>query len=447
MALAPHKTTLKRSTSLESQLKTFGWILLAVIAGLLSWVMYLLDASMLMVLTVCTLVLLPFGMCLGWFYRQLSTPFYRLTTLVEAIRLEDHSLRAYNPYQGGVVHDLYQEIGALSDDLQQRKDIYSQHTMLIYHLIEQLDTPIAVFSEKLLLSHANAAFSQHLNKPWQSMRHGAATRLGMTLDDNKQWVFTEQQNDHTHVWQDGQNWQIRQSHFLQDGQKYHLVILIDIEHALREQQQQSWQQIIRVMSHEINNSLTPIKSLAQTLAAQPGLEPRSQQALDVIVDRSVSLQQFVSRYGSVSKRLKLQPTWIDSQLLERQLSTLFTTHPIEFDNQVDKIWADPVLLEQVLINLLKNAAEASEAGGPAIKLTLKKQQNHILIEVQDRGQGIANEQNLFIPLYTTKPNGSGIGLGLCRNIVEQHGGRLSLVNNKDGTGAVAGFSLPLDIND
>ncbi|NQZ10372.1 MAG: HAMP domain-containing histidine kinase [Algicola sp.] len=441
MASKPDMPFMRKAKSLESQLKTFGWILLVAIGGLLGWVMYLLDASTLVVLTVCTLVLLPFGLCLGWFYRQLSTPFYRLTTLVEAIRLEDHSLRAHNPYQGGVVHDLYQEIGALADDLQQRKDIYSQHSLLIYHLIEQLDTPIAVFSEKLLLSHANAAFSQHLNKPWQSMRHGAATRLGMMFDENKQWVFTQAENAHS--WQNGQNWQIRQSHFIQDGQKYHLVILIDIEHALREQQQQSWQQIIRVMTHEINNSLTPIKSLAQTLAAQPGLEPRSQQALNVIVDRSVSLQQFVSRYGSIGKRLTLQQSWIDSKLLERQLSTLFTTHPIEVENQVDKIWADPVLLEQVLINLLKNAAEASEVGGPAIKLTLKQQKNHILIEVQDRGQGIANEQNLFIPLYTTKPNGSGIGLGLCRNIVEQHGGRLSLVNNKDGAGAVAGFSLPL----
>lgn len=424
-----------KARSLEAQLKMVGWLLATGFTFMLGWVMYLLDASLLVVLTVFTLILLPIVIWLVRFYHQIVGPFYRLTSLIEAIRLEDYSLRASNQFQQGIVANLNQEITALADDLQQRKEVYDQHTLLIFHLIEQLDSPIAVFDHRLQLSHANGAFSEHLQKPWSSVRHYASKRLGLVLDDGGQWMFSEPVQE--------QHWQIRQSHFIQNGHKFHLVILINIEHALRKNQQQSWQQIIRVMSHEIRNSLTPIKSLAQSLTMNPTLDERSRQALNVIVDRSMSLQQFVDRYSSIGKQLKVQQSWIDSKLLERQLSTLFTSHPLEVINEVEKIWADPVLLEQVLINLLKNAAESTSDKTQPIFLTLKQQQQDIVIAIKDRGQGIANPQNLFIPFYTTKSNGSGIGLGLCRNIVEHHGGRLSLVNNVDGVGATATITLPL----
>lgn len=427
----------KASGALELRLKTVGWILLLGFGVLLGWIMLLLEASLLVVVTVYVLVLLPFGLWLSWFYLQVTKPWYRLTSLVEAIRLEDYSLRASVPYRQGIVHDLYKEISALAEELQQRKQVYDQHTLLIYHLIEQLDTPIAVFNHQLQLSHANAAFSTHLKQPWQTMRHYGAGRLGLVLDKQGQWTLSEPGED--------QRWQVRQSHFIEHGQPYHLVILINIENALRQQQQQSWQQIIRVLSHEIRNSLTPIKSLAQSLVEHLDVDERSHQALNVIVDRSVALQAFVNRYGSIGKPLTLQCRWFSSQWLEQQLSTLLTSHTLVVDNQVDRIWADPVLLEQALINLLKNAAQASESG-ESITLSFKYQEQQykkqLVIEIKDRGQGIANPQNLFIPFYTTKPGGSGIGLGLCRNIVEHHGGRLSLVNNSDGVGALASVVLP-----
>jgi two-component system nitrogen regulation sensor histidine kinase NtrY len=422
-------------SSFESKLKLVCWGILLILPLLVGWIMFLLDVSTLVVITVFTLFLIPVTLWGHSFYQQIINPFYRLTSLVEAIRLEDYSLRSTSMYKNGIVHDLFDEIGKLAEELQQRKQVYDQHIYLIYHLMEQLDTPIAVFDQKLTLSHANSAFSAHIQKPWQSLRYYSCEHLGLKLDESQRWVATDEKQS--------QRWQIRQSHFVQNEQKYHLVILTNIESALRKNQQQSWQQIIRVLSHEINNSLTPIKSLAQSLSELATDDQRSLQALGVIVDRSNSLQEFVQRYATVFQHFTLKSSWFASDKFVVALTTLFAERPIEVDNQVERLWADVVLLEQVLINLLKNAVEASADNTCPIKLKLSQQDNQLIISVIDQGQGITNPQNLFVPFYTTKANGHGVGLGLCQNIIEQHGGQLTLKNNKNGVGATARVVLPL----
>ena len=428
-------TTAGQQLPLERLLGITGAVLLVAVALLLAMVLWLANASGLVVATAYTLVLLPMVLLLAWVYRRCISPFYRMAALVEAIRLEDYSLRARKAGTSGIAGTLERELSTLSDELQQRKQSYDHQVFLIYQLIAQLETPMAVFNQALQLQHANEAFSDFQKQPWQSLRQSASHRLGLLLDDAGQWQFSEDARL--------AHWQIRQSRFTYRGESFHLVILTDIEQALRKHQLHSWQQIIRVLSHEIKNSLTPIKSLAQSLAELPELDDRARQALSVIVDRSVDLQAFVGRYGAINKPLVLDCQWFDSAGLVATATELFGKQAITVDNRIGQLWGDPLLLQQVLINLVKNAVEASEGEPSEISLTLYRQGPQAIIAVRDSGMGLANPDNLFIPFYTTKSDGQGIGLGLCRNIVEHHSGRLTLENNSDGPGALARIWLPL----
>jgi two-component system nitrogen regulation sensor histidine kinase NtrY len=449
--------------SLEAQLKALALMLMIAFTGLVTWLMLLLETSYLAMATVFTLVLVPLCIWLWSFYHKIVTPFYSLTSLVEAIRLEDYSLRARGNYHSGIIYNLNKEISQLSDVLQHRKQQYDQHTLLIYHLIEQLDAPIAIFNHKLQLSHANAAFSDYIGQPWKIKRLTASNRLGLALSDDNQWVFVDAEQE--------SRWQIKHSHFIEDEHKYHLVILTNIETLLRKNQQESWQQIIRVLSHEIRNSLTPIKSLAQSLVEIPNQDTRSTQALQVIVQRSIELQAFVNRYGDITKHLTVNKQWLMSHEVIDAVVALFPLQDFSINIHLEKIWADPLLIKQVLINLVKNAVEASQAclnedntsknivininalpTNQRVSVKKNTQQDleqqdtvqkiQVLIEVIDQGQGIANPQNLFVPFYTTKQKGHGIGLGLCQNIIEHHGGQLTLSNNKNRQGATAKIMLP-----
>jgi signal transduction histidine kinase len=442
------RTSNKNKHSLEQHIKVIALAILAVFSALIFWIMSLLALSILMQFTILTLVIVPMGILTAYFYHKMITPFYSLTNLVEAIRLEDYSLRARDVYQSGVMHSLSQEIAQLSNDLQQRKQIYDQHTLLIYHLIEQLDTPIAIFNHKLQLSHANASFSDYIKQPWQTKRLSSSQSLGFFLNEDtnfikQHWSLIDKKM--------ASQWQIKQSQFIQNEQQFYLVILTNVELILRKNQQDSWQQIIRVMSHEIRNSLTPIKSLAQTLVALPNQEERSKQALNVIVERSLALQEFVNRYGDITQKINIQPNWIESSKFINDLLIIFPDQKFESKIQCKQIWADPTLLKQVVINLIKNAIEASNADEVVhINIYSADKENEVIIDIIDHGQGIANPENLFVPFYTTKKQGHGIGLGLCKNIIEQHQGRLSLTNNtnaishakKEIQGATATISLP-----
>jgi len=433
--------TLKANSdkSLEHQLKTVGLTLLLAFSGLLFWLLILLKASTLVIVTLFTIFLPLLILWLRRFYYKIITPFYSLTNLVEAIRLEDYSLRTREQYQTGILHSLNQEVTTLSEDLQHRKQAYDQHTLLIYHLIEQLDAPIAIFNQRYQLSHANGAFSQYIGQPWQSKRLSVSHSLGLSINQNSQWSFINEI--------ESSRWQIKQSQFIQDEKTYHLVVLTNIEKLLRKNQQNSWQQIIRVLSHEIRNSLTPIKSLAQTLVELPSQPENTKQALKIIVERSISLQEFVNRYGDITQRFSVKKTYFESQPFADMLISLFPEQIIHLDIATNDIWADPLLLKQVLINLFKNAIEACADNKEicielAISLlTSNNNEQEVIIEIKDNGQGVANIDNLFVPFYTTKENGHGIGLSFCQNIIEQHSGRLTVSNNKTD-GATAKIMLP-----
>ena len=430
----------KKKHSLERELKTSLITQFGLVTGLLCLVLFFSNASTLVFVTIITLVTILYIPWLVRSYKAMINPLINLYNSTEALRHEDYSVVARAHYKSGIVSQLYHDVALINSDLQQRKDRYNQDVYLIYSLIEKLGAPVLVFNAKYQLTHANEAFAQWFGQPWQNAKGLTAKRLGLNFSKHKEWYFIDKAS---HL-----GWQIKASVFLDGKDDYQLLMLNNIEQEVRETQQQAWQQIIRILSHEIRNSLTPIQSLAQSLLSMNEISERPKEALQVIYDRSFSLQNFVTRYATMTQSFKLNANHFSSVLFINKTIELFSDKPFELEIQDLQIYADQVLLEQVMINLIQNGLDSNkltksvDKQPPVILITLKKSKQTIVITIKDNGLGLSNPENLFVPFYTTKVDGQGIGLFFCRNIIEKHDGKLLLEPRTNG-GAKAIIQLPL----
>ncbi len=370
--------------------------------------------------------------CFSYSYKRIIVAFKRASMHLEAVSSDDYCQYAKPAFNEGKVIEFHQDLENLSTHLQLIKSRYDQHIFVVYRLIEQLDSPILVFDQHPQLTYANSAFNQLFHQPWQIFRSSSPSLLGLELVDNN-WRFKEKQRD--------SKWQIRHSEFIDQGKTHQLMVFVNIESALRHSQLSAWQQLIRVLGHEIHNSLTPVSALAQGLSLK-AQDDREKQALSVITERCKHLQDFVSRYASITKPFQLNCQTLSVATIGKRIQDLLKDIQLEVEFKTEHLWADTVLIVQVLINLIKNAGEASKPG-EKIKMIFSEKLNNSLIEVIDSGHGFANMDNLFVPLYSTKQNGQGIGLSFCRNIIEHHKGTINLVNNTDAAGVTVSISLPL----
>jgi len=368
----------------------------------------------------------------SYIYRRTLIAFKRASMHLEAVHNNDYCQYAKPAFSAGKVIEFHQDLENLSSHLQVLKSRYDQHIFLVYRLIDQLDSPILVFDQHPQLTYANGAFNELFPQPWQIFRNASPGLLGLEFVD-KNWRFKEKQR--------GSKWQIRHSEFIDHGKNHQLLVFINIETALRQSQLNAWQQLIRVLGHEIRNSLTPVSALAQGLTIKAQGD-REKQALTVITERCQHLQDFVSRYASITKPFHLNCQMLSVANIAKRMEGLLKDIQLEVELKTENIWADPAFIEQVLLNVIKNAIEASESG-EKVRLIFSESGNRSLIEVVDSGHGFANLDNLFVPLYSTKQNGQGIGLSFCRNIIEHHKGTIDLVNNTNKAGVTVSISLPL----
>jgi len=368
----------------------------------------------------------------SYIYKRTLIAFKRASMHLEAVSNDDYCQYAKPAFSAGKVIAFHRDLDNLSSHLQLLKSRYDQHIFLVYRLIDQLDSPILVFDQHPQLTYANGAFNELFPQPWQIFRHSSPGLLGLEFIDNN-WRFKEKQRDC--------KWQIRHSEFIDQGQTHQLMVFVNIESVLRQSQLNAWQQLIRVLGHEINNSLTPVSALAQGLSLK-AQGKREKQALTVITERCQHLQDFVSRYASITRPFLLNCQMLSVANITKRIQGLLKDIHLEVDCKIQNFWADPAFIEQVLLNVIKNADEAS-APGKKIKLIFSENNNSSLIEVIDQGHGFANLDNLFVPLYSTKQNGQGIGLSFCRNIIEHHKGTINLVNNTKSPGVTVSITLPL----
>jgi nitrogen fixation/metabolism regulation signal transduction histidine kinase len=363
------------------------------------------------------------------FKHRIISSFERALLHIEAVKVEDYNQYAKSDFKAGVTADFHHELNLLSEHMQTHKSQYDQHALLLYQLIDQLDTPMLVFNQKQKLTYANGAFSSLFGQPWQMYRLASPKLLGLTYTEQG-WKLPSKD----------QQWHVSQSEFIDSGERHQLLVFTNIDSALRASQLNAWQQIIRVMGHEIRNSLTPVSSLAESLSDKLA-SPREKQALAVISERCHHLQDFINRYSSLSQTLNLNTQAIPIENLTTQLKGLFPDKQLTVSSKAQSIIADPTFIEQVFINLVKNAFEA-DASQVKIEISEKGQQS--IIKIIDDGHGLANTDNLFVPLFTTKQQGQGIGLTFCRNIIEQHGGKIDMSNNPElAKGMTVLVSLPI----
>jgi signal transduction histidine kinase len=246
-------------------------------------------------------------------------------------------------------------------------------------------------------------------------------------------------------------WGMRRSTFREGGKPHQLVVLADLSRALREEERLAWQRLVRVIGHELNNSLAPIKSIAGSLESVLSRAPRSadweedvQRGLSVIAARAEALNRFMSAYAKLAKlpRPEFKPVDVGSWV--RQVVGLETRTKVELLPGPElTIRGDRDQLEQVLINLVRNAVDAADETGGGVTVSWQAKNGHLEVLVEDEGPGLSNLSNLFVPFFTTKPGGSGIGLTLSRQIAEGHGGILTLENRAKGRGCEARLKLPL----
>ncbi|MBQ4839707.1 MULTISPECIES: sensor histidine kinase [Pseudoalteromonas] len=368
---------------------------------------------------------------------RLSGVFKRASIQLEALQQADFTYQIKPHYRSGEVAKFERELVALSDELHSQKARYNSHIYVIYQLIDKLPCPILVFDEDNKLSYANPAFEAIYHRPWQLDKGRDAEVLELARD-NERWQFL---NRKLHT-----SWTLSSSEFYEQGKRYSLLIATDIRKVLRHQELTAWQNLIRVISHEINNTLTPVSSLAQSLQSKVVL-PRDQHALSVIEQRCHHLQQFVGRFSELSKPLEVHPKQVVLKDLLMSVNALiaqiYQDQTLLLDCTVRVCQCDPQLLEQVLINLLSNAAEANAKQSPQGKTVSIKagyQASHVVITITDQGGGFANIENAMTPFYTTKSTGQGIGLTLSRRVIEQHEGSLTVSNGLHG--AEVKISLP-----
>jgi nitrogen fixation/metabolism regulation signal transduction histidine kinase len=340
-----------------------------------------------------------------------------------------------------------QQLNAMAATLRHQRLGAMEATALLRKVMEEIDVAVFAFDRQQTLRLANRAAERLLAQPSQRMLARDSASLGLA-------EFLSGPNDQTlqrsFPGATGR-WRISRSGFREGGVRHQLLVVTDLTRPLREEELKAWQRLVRVLGHELNNSLTPIKSIAQSLEALLKSDPLPEdwredmaRGLNVVAGRSASLSRFMGSYAQLAKLPppRMSPVEINALLLrvtalEQRMQVFFEQcPPVTIHGDVDQ-------LEQVIINLIRNAVDAAQETGGRVFVRHTENPSTVEIVVRDEGPGLSNTANLFVPFFTTKRGGSGIGLVLSRQIAEAHNGTVILRNASDGPGCEAILTLPI----
>lgn len=386
----------------------------------------------------------------AWSARErVVSPLRTLANLLEAMREGDYSIRGRGAGHDDALGEVMTQVNAMGATLRDQRLGAVEATALLRKVMEEIDVAVFTFDAGQHLKLVNRAGERLLAQDAAHLLERTACELG--LDEYLEGA-PSQTVARTFAGGAGR-WGIRRSTFRESGLPLTLLVVTDLTRALREEELQAWQRLVRVLGHELNNSLTPVMSIAASLTQLLGREPRPEDweqdmrdGLNVIRARSESLSRFIGAYSRLAKlpRPRLAPVPLEP--LVRRVAGLETRVKVEVrPGPALAVSADSDQLEQLLINLVRNAADAAIETNGTAAVEWRLDQHAVVLRVLDTGLGFANTANLFVPFFTTKPGGSGIGLVLSRQIAEGHGGTLTLANREDTRGCLATLRLPAHV--
>ncbi len=397
--------------------------------------------------TLTTLIVLAWLAFTQALRERVVRPLQTVSNLLAAMREEDFSIRARGARSDDALGEVLVEVNALAATLREQRLGALEATALLSRVMEEIAVAVFAFDGEGALQLVNRFGERLLGQPEPRLRGRRAEELGLAafLEEGAPQILEA-------GFPGGAGrWEIRRSVFRQGGAPHRLLVLADVSRPLREEERQAWQRLIRVLGHELNNSLAPIQSIAgslQKLSSEP--EPPAdwrtdlRQGLSIIESRAEGLSRFTTAYAKLARLPPPRPGPVDVDALIRRAASLETRLPVGvIPGPAVVLQADADQLDQLLINLVRNATDAALETQGGVALGWKRAGARLEIWVADDGPGLPNTANLFVPFFTTKPGGSGIGLVLSRQIAEAHGGTLTLEDRKGHRGCIAWLRLPL----
>lgn len=442
----------RRRLGFERRLRLWLW-LMGVPALALCWILLRtqqVDATILTILL--TVAAAGWAFAVSLVIEHITRPLQTLTNVVAALREDDYSFRARGARRNDAMGDLAIEINALATMLQAQRAGAMEAMALLERVMSSMQSPVLAFDPAGRLKLINAAAARELGLNSEAAVGKAAEDLRLTyvLDAADDELLSLNKG------QQATRWMVKRADFRLRGVPHTLVVLADVSAALREEERQAWERLIRVLGHEINNSLAPIKSIAESLRGRIRATVQSEEGVDfergleVIESRAESLNRFLQAYRQLMGLPSPRLTTVSLTTLVGRVARLETRVDVKITGGGElTLLIDPDQIQQALINLVRNAAEAAlspdaaNGGAACVEIGWERVGNEAVIAIADNGPGLTNASNLFVPFYTTKPTGTGIGLVLAQQIAQAHRGVVELRNREDGaTGCRAELRLP-----
>jgi two-component system, NtrC family, nitrogen regulation sensor histidine kinase NtrY len=375
-------------------------------------------------------------------------PLQTLSNMLAALREGDYSIRARGADREDALGLAFLESNLLGETLRTQRLGAMEATALLRTVMAEIDVAVFAFDDEERVRLVNRAGERLLAQTSERILGRTAEQVGLV--DQLEGA-SPRTMDVTFPGGNGR-FEVRRGSFRQDGRPHTLLVLADVSRTLREEELQAWQRLVRVLSHEINNSLAPIKSITGSLLTLLERDPHPADAdedlrrgLNVIGGRSEALVRFMSAYARLAKLPAPNRVPVDVGAWVHRVASLETRLPVAVDaGPRTTLLADGDQLDQMLINLVRNAVDASLETEGGVRVRWTNGVSGLSVMVEDEGPGLASAANLFVPFFTTKPKGSGIGLVLSRQIAEAHGGTLSLDNRGDRRGCVATVRFPAE---
>jgi two-component system nitrogen regulation sensor histidine kinase NtrY len=404
------------------------------------------DYSTQTIVTASLVMLVLWALAASSLRHRTVFPLQTMANLLEALRENDFSFRARGARRDDPLGETLFEINALADTLRDERLGSLEASALLRTVMAEIDVAVFAFDDQRKLRLVNRAGERLLGRPLEQLlwRTADDINLASCLDGGAPRVLNI-----AFPGGSGQ-WQVRRGSFRQGGLPHTLVVLSDVNVPLRQQEREAWHRLIRVLGHELNNSLAPIKSIAGSLESIAAQDPMPEdwrddmrRGLSIIAARTDALSRFTTAYTALARLPRPNMRAVDLSALVERVARLEMRKTIEIQpGGPVAVQADPDQLEQLLINLMRNAVDAALETGGGVRVGWHQNSHRVSVYIEDEGPGLANPSNLFVPFFTTKPQGSGIGLVLGRQIAEAHGGTLTLEPRAGAKGARATVTLP-----